>query len=114
MEQQAAFLLASHVAHSFLDAQDAKSIEAAARMIVTERVMIVSEWLITENRLKRSINYFVTTGGGGGGGVCCWQEESTAEAAIRARIAIFIVYVGVNQFFKVPIHQTPGSGIFRD
>jgi len=32
---------------------------------------------------------------------------------MRARIAIFILYVGVNQYVKVPIHQTPGSGIFE-
>ena len=62
----------------------------------------------------RRINYFVTTGGGGGGGgFCCWQEERTTEVAMRARIAIFMLYVGVNQFVKVPIHQTPGSGIFE-
>jgi len=32
---------------------------------------------------------------------------------MRVRIAIFMC-VGVNLFVKLPIHQTPGSGIFRD
>lgn len=47
---------------------------------------------------ERQITYLpeTTGGGGGGGGGVCWQELSTAEAAMRVRIAIFMC-VGVNQ-----------------
>lgn len=66
------------------------------------------------SRLWRRIAYLpVITGAGGGGGGVCWQELRTAADAMRVRIAIFMCVCVLTSLAKLPIHQTPGSGIFE-
>lgn len=113
-EQQAAFALESQVAHAFFVAQDARSIEDAARRMVARRIMLdqMSGWQCS--RHGRQITYLLgITGGGGGGGGVCWQELRTAEAAMRVRIAIFMC-VWVLTSLLVPHQPDSWQRDFRD
>lgn len=58
-EQQAAFALASQVAHSFFEAQDARSIDAAARRMEVRRIISVINDGI-ENPTARAADHLLT------------------------------------------------------
>lgn len=112
-EQHAAFALASHVAHSFLLAQDARSIEDAASRIAERRIMLnmvesdtsrtkrLGCLLTAHHRWRRRRRRGLLAGAEDGGSRDKGEDSD------------FHVCLGVNQFVKLPIHQTPGSGIFR-
>ncbi len=52
------------------------------------------------------------TGGGGGGGGVCWQELSTAEAAMRVRIAIFMCVWVLTCLLSFPSTRILAAGFF--
>jgi len=57
-EQQAAFALASQVAHSFFEAQDARSIDAAARRMEVRRIIsVINEMGLKILPHERQITY---------------------------------------------------------